>query len=200
MIVYVETNFLFEHGLGRAQQESCRTLLQWCQQRHVDLRIPAFSIPEVHSALRRRERARFDVVRGLKSQQSDARRHSADPSPYAVAEDGLHAWTKREGSRMAALMLEMDLAATFLPLDFNALQTAIHLHEVKAVGGDADRFILATIICDLDNRKRARDTAPSLFITGDTDFSKATSYLTPYSCSLVTSYSAAVARLKGPSA
>lgn len=197
MIVYVETNFLFEFGLGRAQQESCRVLVAWCQTGRIELRLPTFAVPETLAALRRRERDRRDVIRGLKLQQSDARRHSADPSTYATAEEGLQAWTRREGVEVDRLTRELFRLAKFLPLDFDALGTSYLLRDLKVISGDADLFILGSIVQDLDRRKAAGDTAPSLFISGDADFADARHWLQPYSCDLLTSYSAAVARLKG---
>ena len=196
MIVYVETNYLFELGLGRAQQESCRVLVNWCRAGRIGLRLPAFAIPEMHSAVRRRDGDRLDVIRGLKSQQGDARRHSADPSTYAIAEEGLRAWTLREGDQLKALALDLFRVATFLPLDFEALEITYRLRSLKVLTGDADLFILASIIRDLDVRKSQGDTSPSLFVTGDADFANAKTYLQPYSCDLLTSYSAAVGRLK----
>lgn len=91
---------------------------------------------------------------------------------------------------------ELFHVAKFVPLDFEALEHAYRLRELKALTGDADLFILASIIRDLDVRKSQGDTAPSLFVTGDADFANAKTYLQPYSCDLLTSYSAAVGRLK----
>lgn len=150
----------------------------------------------MHSAVRRRDSGRLDVIRGLKSQQGDARRHSADPSTYAIAEQGLRAWTIREGTQLNSLAEELFRVARFLPLDFKALDNAYFLRSLKVLTGDADLFILASIIRDLDLRKANGDTSPSLFITGDADFTNAKTWLNPYSCDLLTSYSAAVGRLK----
>jgi hypothetical protein len=197
VIVYLETNYLFELGLGRAQHESCRALLDWCMERRIDLRLPTFALPETHGALRRREAARADVIRGLKGQQADARRHSADPAAYQIAEDGLQIWTLREGEQMDMLTQKLLRAARFIPLDFEALEHAYRLRRLKALSGDADLFILASIIRDLELRRDSGDIAPSLFVTGDADFTKAKSHLRPFSCDLLTSYAGAVARLKG---
>lgn len=199
MIVYVETNFLFELALGRAQQDSCRVLMGWCRSGVIELRLPAFAMPEMHGAMRRRESARSDVIRGLKAQQADARRHSANPEFYQVAEDDLQLWTLREGEQMGRLTQELLRVAIFVPLDFESLEHAYRLRALKILTGDADSFILASIIRDLEVRISAGDVTRSLFVTGDTDFMRARPYLAPYSCDLLTSYSAAVARLKGSS-
>lgn len=199
MIVYLETNFLFELGMGRAQQDSCRTLVEWCRAARIEIRIPAFAIPEARGALRRREGARLDVIRGLKTQENDARRHSADPAAYELAQSGLREWTRHEGKQVEALTQELFALAKFVSLDFEALEHASRLREAKVVSGEADLFIVASIIRDLEVRASSNDRARSLFVTGDTDFAKAKRHLRPYSCDLLTSYSAAVARLKGSS-
>lgn len=67
----------------------------------------------------------------------------------------------------------------------------------KVLTGDGDLLNFASIIRDLDLRKSGGDAAPSVFITGDTDYANVRPFLQPYSCDLLTSYSAAVARLKG---
>ena len=58
-------------------------------------------------------------------------------------------------------------------------------------------LIFAPIMSDLVLRKNAGDMSASVFITGDADFANVRHWLQPYSCDLLTSYSAAVARLKG---
>ena len=172
-------------------------LVQWCEAGEVDLRLPAFAFPEMRAALRRREDERRDVIRSLKRQQSDARRHSADPSPYAVAESELQTWTEREGAQLELVTQTLRRIATFLPLDADTLDTVYILRYHRVIPGDADLFILGSVIEDLSRRELQGDKSRSMFISGDRDFLAAGDWLTMYSCELLTSYSAAVARLKG---
>ena len=198
MIVYIESNFVFELGLGRQEQHHCATLLEWSAARRIELRLPAFAIPESRQALRRRAADRLLAIRALKTQNEDARRHSsADIETYDSAERSLRAWTEREAAGITAMLVRLYRQVTFISLDLDTLTTAELFRAVKVLNGDGDLLMFASVVHDLEQRKRRGDTAPSLFVTGDTDFERAKPYLRPYSCDLLTSYSAAVARLKG---
>ena len=198
MIVYVETNFVCELGLARQEQRYCADLLRWCEEGRIDLRLPAFSIPEVRRAVRKRDEARLIAITALKKQRDDAKRHpAANSDTYALAEAALRAATEREAEQINSLIVGLYRQVKILPLDAEALSNVEVFRAVNLLRGDGDVFIFASVMRDLTLRRSTGDTAPSLFITGDTDFRNTTHFLSVFSCDLLTSYSAAVARLKG---
>lgn len=168
MIVYIETNFVFELGLGREEREYCNTLLQWSVDGRIDLRLPAYAVPEARRALRKREADRLAAVRALKTQRDDAKRHSAaDAQTYDVAEQSLRTWTDREAEQVNALLLGLYRWVKFIPLDRETLANDDAFRAVKVLRGDGDLLIFASIMSDLVLRKNTGDTTASIFVTGD---------------------------------
>jgi hypothetical protein len=199
VIVYIESNFLFELGLARDGRDACETLLQWCEAGRIQLRLPAFAIPEVRGALRKREAGRLEAMRLLNAQRDDARRHSAADAPtFEAAQLALQMWTDREAEQIDQVMGRLlHGPAEFVELDHDALANDDLLRTVKALSGDGDLLIFACILRDLVRRRNAGDPSPSMFVTADADYRSVREWLRPYSCDLITSYSTAVARLKG---
>lgn len=202
MIVYVETNFIFELGLGREQREHCRSLPELCEQGKGELRLPAYAIAETRGGLHKREKERLEAGLVLKAQRDDAKRHSAEDVPaLESAQQSLRLWTAREAEQLDGLLRRLLYGQVkFVSLDHEGLQIEETLRPVKVLSGYGDLLILACILRDLVRRRNAGDTSPSFFVTSDADFRGAASFFRPYSCDLLTSYSAAVARLKGHSA
>lgn len=197
MIVYVESNFVFELGLGRGERAYCSQLMEWCETERIELRLPACAIPEIRGALRKRNADRLTAIGKLKGQREDATRYSvSDAHTYRLAEEALRAATEREAQQINSLIAGLYRLVKVVALDHEALWNAETFRAVKVLRGDGDIFVFASILRDLDLRRKTGDMAPSMFVTGDADFRNTTSFLTPYSCDLLTSYSAAVARLK----
>jgi hypothetical protein len=198
VIVYIESNFIFELGLNREQREHCLALLDWCEAGYIDLRLAAFAIPEARRALRKREADRLDTVRMLKFQSGDSKRHSTeDVATIESAREALQSWTDREAEQINDVMRRLLYGrVTFISLDRAALHNDEIFRAVKVLPGDGDLLIFACVMTDLVLRRSTGDTATSLFVTGGTDFLNAKIHFKPYSCDLLTSYSAAVGRLK----
>lgn len=200
MIVYLESNFVFELGLGRGEHGYCSELLRWCETGRIELRLPACVIPEVRGALRKRNADRFNAIRALNAQREDANRHSvsaSDAQTYRLAEEALRAAGDREAEQINSLIAGLYRVVKIVALDDDVLRNVELYRAVKVLHGEGDVVVFASIMRDLESRKRLGDTAPSMFITFDSDFRNTAFYLRPYSCDLLTSYSAAVARLKG---
>ncbi len=199
MIVYVETNFIFELGFGRQEAEHCRLLLEWCKTGRIEVRLPAYALAESRRALRKRDASRLDAFRVLKTQSDDAKRHSAADAPILdLAQQTLRLWTDREAVQLNDLIrLLLYGPVKLLPLDSESLGNDEVFRAVKVLSGDGDLLIFASIMRDLVLRQSAGDVRPSCFVTMDAEFRSAKTFLKPYSCDLLTSYSAAVARLKG---
>jgi hypothetical protein len=199
VIVYLETNFLFELATGRDTNDSCVSLLQWCREEQIALRIPAHALLETRTALRRRAAIQTGVARDLQDQHRDVdRARTRDLADlYLTAAQHLKNSADVERQYLMSLSEELLHLATILPTDREVLLHSERFRIAKVLTGDGDLLNFASIIRDLDLRKSGGDVAQSMFITGDADFANVRQWLQPYSCDLLTSYSAAVARLKG---
>jgi hypothetical protein len=201
VIVYVETNFLFELATGRDKKDSCGLLLEWARQQQIHLRLPATALTEMRTALRRRAAIQLGVARDLGDQFRDVQRGRDDEiaRTYKAAETYLKATVKTEGNHLSVLTEELSRIAAIIPLDGDVLALSERFRALEVLTGDGDLLNFASIMRDLELQKFNGETAPSMFITGDADFGNVRKHIRPYSCDLLTSYSAAVARLKGSS-
>lgn len=198
MIVYIESNFIFELGLGRAARDSCARLCGLAREGRIQLTLPACALPEVRTALRKREASRLEALKALQAQRDDAQRHFApEVEIYHRATEALRARTEHEAQAIDALLVELRLFVRIIPLDHDTFGEVDLFRSMKVLKGDGDLLIFGSIINDLWNRNVQHDNARSLFVTDDGDFLSTKPYLARYSCDLLTSYTAAVARLKG---
>lgn len=77
MIVYVETNFIFEIALQQREQAHCWRLLEFAGQGNIELAIPAYSITEPYEKLIRKERERKDLSARLRAELGELGRSVA---------------------------------------------------------------------------------------------------------------------------
>jgi hypothetical protein len=196
VIVYVETNFILELALEREQAASCRQLADWTRHRLVDLRIPAYAAAEAQMALRRRRADRSEAIKMLKSHARDLVRMPRTLGAGQMCSDASEALSisnEDEHGRMIEVIRELYDIASFIPLDKSAIQLAEFVQSAGSVSGDGDLLIFGSILRDFTDR---REKGASLFVTRDRGFgARASSWLRPWSCDLITSYDAAVGRL-----
>lgn len=200
MIVYLETNFILELALGRAQANACRQLLNWSEAQHVHLCLPAFALTEARSALRRRERERLAVIEGLRKQVAEFGRldGSADLAHAClVAAEVMGQSIKDDREALSLLFEKLFQSASFIPLDHIVVRLTDVFAKARVLTGDGDLLIFASVMQDLLDRQRMPIFGPSLFVTGDHDFgAPAAKWLLPFSCDLLNSYDDAVDRVK----
>lgn len=200
MIIYLETNFLLELALRREQSGSCRQLLDWCADQKHSLYLPVYALAEARSAFRRRERTRFGLVDDLKAQARDlARLRGSSDLAHSCEDTGsaLGASIDHERASLNTLVEELLLSASFIALDHAVVERAEDLRRQSLIAGDGDLLVFASVVRNLEDRQRAGTMAESIFITRDADFGgDAAKWLRPFSCELLNSYDAAVARLK----
>ena len=65
MNVYVETNFVLELALLQEQYASCEKILGLCEERCVQLVLPAYSLAEPYETLTRRQKQRKGIGKEL---------------------------------------------------------------------------------------------------------------------------------------
>lgn len=200
MIIYAETNFLVEWTCRQEQTESCGILLQWSAERRIDLRIPAEAFTEAYTALQKKVNERRDVKERLERQARDFRRVNELREPAVLFEDASRALSLRseqEDRRFTELAKHLRRDATIIPLDAAVLGLIEEFRSLGTVRGEGDLHIFASVMANLMSRNNAGDTAPSLFATRDRGFEvDAANFLRPFNCTLLTSYPAAVSRLR----
>lgn len=81
MIVYVESNFVFELALVREEYAHCRSLLDLAGVQKIILTLPAYSIGEPYEALIRRSKQRDDFRNRLEVELNELSRSQ----PYQQA-------------------------------------------------------------------------------------------------------------------
>ena len=79
MIVYVESNFVFERALLRAEHEACDSLIDLAKAGRVRLMLPAFSVGEPYEAWVRRSKSRNELRNRLTIEIAELARSK----PYA---------------------------------------------------------------------------------------------------------------------
>lgn len=152
MIVYTETNFLLELALEQEQHTSCEELLQLAESKTLTLAIPAFSVTEAVTKLRRTNVERRELQQRLNPQRRELKRTQS----FTQAEDDAFAKVAEalirnaQGAELRFLQLEARLfqAVRFLPLDSAVaaeVSKYINNHELTP----PDATVLASIMVDL---------------------------------------------------
>lgn len=77
MKVYVETNFVLEIAFLQEQHLSCDKILNLCEQKRIELILPAYSLVEPIQTLRRRQKKRRSIKKGLEEELDQITRSSS---------------------------------------------------------------------------------------------------------------------------
>jgi predicted nucleic acid-binding protein len=85
MNIYVETNFVLELALMQEQYKSCEEIISACQERKINLVVPAYCLVEPYEALIRRSKIRQDLKENVKYQLEQLARSE----PYKEKVDAL---------------------------------------------------------------------------------------------------------------
>jgi len=74
MDVYVESNFVLEVALRQEQHKHCQSLIEWAEQNHIQLILPAFSLAEPYETQVRRAKNRKQLSDDLTREVGQLRR------------------------------------------------------------------------------------------------------------------------------
>jgi hypothetical protein len=201
VIVYAETNLILELTLGREQCDSCRQLLEWAKKQQIALRLPAYAFYEARQALRRKQQMRRTLTNDLAAEVTELGRmrpfaNVVDPLVSAGAV--LTNVTATESALLDDVAGELDACTSDIPFDRRASWDLEIFRMVRLLKGDGDLIILSCVMSDLEKRANSGDDARSIFVTRNSrDFrDELRPYLRARSCDLLTSYDAAVSRLR----
>lgn len=119
MIVYAESNFVFELAFVREEVEHAERLLELAEEGRIRLAIPAFSFAEPYESLIRRARNRKSIQDQLATELEELARSRpyADVMDTSQAVTGLLAASaQEERNRLASVLERLARTADVIPL------------------------------------------------------------------------------------
>jgi predicted nucleic acid-binding protein len=153
MRVYVETNFVLELALQQEQHAACEAILEMAEARQVELVLPAYSLVEASTALRRRTIERKGSLDDVNRQLREvARMKGYAPSVEQTTKDMqalLVDAVQKAGARFAQLTRRLHAGSILLPLAARELAKASEL-ETEYGLSYPDVLVLAPVLCDPD--------------------------------------------------
>ena len=197
MIVYVETNFIFELAFLREEHESCETILALANSKDLDLALPAFSIGEPYEALVRRHRQRKEVHHKLTSEIQELSRSK----PYQEATDRLQELTaflldsgEDEKQRLDETLDRVVSAAEIIPIGLDIIRLGMTYRNTFGLTAQ-DSIVCASVMSHL----RRPIGSEALFVTKNSkDFASPSirAELDDCRCKLFTTFTSALAYLQ----
>lgn len=188
MIVYVETNFIFEIALQQREQAHCWQLLEFADRGDIELAIPAYSITEPYEKLIRKERERKDLSARLRTELGELGRSAAygkAPRRYADVAQLLIASSQEEHQRLAEIQKRLLELATVIGTNREVLKTALVAQREMGIGPQ-DSIVYASVQQHLSAHRSA-----SCFINKNTkDFSelRIQASFKAYNCPIIPSF------------
>jgi predicted nucleic acid-binding protein len=190
MIVYVESNFVFELALVREEYSHCKALLDLAGEQKIILTLPAYSIGEPYEALIRRSKQRSDFRNRLNVELNELSR--SQPYQQACQEmRKLDAFLldsiNEEKRRLDEALNDILDVAQLIPVDGQTIRNAILVQQSHQLSPQ-DSIVFASIIAHLTNAS----PQTSLFITknsGDFVVKPVLADLAKHNCKLLTRFS-----------
>lgn len=189
MIVYVESNFVFELALVREEQPHCRSLLDLAGERKIILTLPAYRIGEPYEALIRRSKQRDDFRNRLEVELNELSRSQ----PYQQACQELEKSAaflldsiREEKQRLDEALNDILDVAQLIPVDGQTIRNAILMQQSHDLSPQ-DSIVFASVLAHLTNAS----PQVSCFITKNSrDFvtQPALTDLAKHNCKLLTRF------------
>jgi predicted nucleic acid-binding protein len=190
MIVYVESNFVFELALMREEHSYCKSLLDFAAAQKIILAIPAYSIGEPYETLIRRSKHRKDLHDKLEVELNELSRSQ----PYEKASQELKESAafllksnEEEERRLGEALNDILEVAKIIPLDAQTVRNAFPLQQSHDLSPQ-DSIVFASILAHLTGAS----PQTSCFITKNSrDFvvTPVLADLAKYNCKLLTRFS-----------
>ncbi len=190
MIVYVESNFVFELALVREEHPHCRSLLDLAGGKKIKLTLPAYSIGEPYEALIRRSKQRRDFHNRLEVELNELSRSQ----PYRQACQELMKSAAflsdsigEEKQRLDEALNDILDIVQIIPVDGQTIRKAILLQQSHNLSPQ-DSIVFASVPAHLTNAS----PQVSCFITKNSrDFvtQPALADLAKQNCKLLTRFS-----------
>ncbi|MCI0664837.1 MAG: hypothetical protein L0220_27555 [Acidobacteria bacterium] len=190
MIVYVESNFVFESALMREEYSRCRSLLDLAGEQKIVLTLPAYSIGEPYETLIRRSKQRRDFHNRLKVELKELSRSQ----PYQqTCQELMRSATflsdsiSEEKQRLDEALNDILDIAQIIPVDRRTIRNAIVMQQSHDLSPQ-DSIVFASILAHLTNAS----PQVSCFITKNSrDFvtQPVLADLAKHNCKLLTRFS-----------
>jgi predicted nucleic acid-binding protein len=198
MIVYFESNFVFEVAFQRGDHLAAGELLNLAKERKIELVIPAYSIGEPYEGMTRRSKDRSQLHNRLEQEL----RELARSQPYANVREisnevtaMLIASAAEEKRRLDETLSSILDCADVVPLNRAVFQLALSRRgEFNLAPQDA--FVLASV----EFHARSRTGTDKLFLTTNSaDFlnSELEAHLLDCQCKLMTKFGNGLAYVRG---
>ena len=157
MNVYVETNFVLEHGLEQEECDTCAEIIRLASTGQLRLVVPAFSLAEPYYSIYGKAKSRSRLGEDLRlhlGQLGRSRRHREIPAMFDALAAALiaSAQFEREGVRRA--VEELTLAAEVIPLDAAMIRAAAEAEVSYGLSG-LDAVVLASVLTHLEENRPA---------------------------------------------
>lgn len=190
MIVFVETNFVFELAFARDEHAACERILRFAENQNLALCVPAFSLSEPNETLVRRANRRKTLSRELKAELNEMARSKL----YQESSTQMQNLTKLLIESVDEEKRDFDHAlnrivavSRVLPLDEKVITHGIELQETRSLTPQ-DSIIYASVLQHLNTleldlvkcfvTKNARDFATPDIINE----------LKPFNCKFLTRF------------
>ncbi len=190
MIVYVESNFILELALLRAEHKDCEMLVSLAESQDIDLTLPAFSVGEPYEALGRRLKRREELRKKLSTEIQELARskpYQESPTEFQRLMDLLLSSGEEEKRKLDKALNKTLSVAEVIPIDLNTIKAAIAFQESHSLSPQ-DSIVYASI---LDHLARTSG-GPHCFITKNSrDFvtPDIVNDLAAYNCRLLSQFS-----------
>jgi predicted nucleic acid-binding protein len=152
MNVYVETNFVLEHGLEQEEWDTCTEIIRLAPAGRLRLVVPAFSLAEPHYAIygKAKSRSRLgDDLRLHLGQLARSRRHREIPATFDTLSAALIASVQFEREGLRRTVGELIKVAEVIPLDVAVLRQAAEVEISYGLSGP-DSVVLASVLANLE--------------------------------------------------
>ena len=186
MNVYVETNFVLELALLQEQYASCEKILGLCEERRIQLVLPAYSLAEPYETLTRRQKQRKRIEKELDIQLKQIARtatHADKLSGFLDLTALLIHSADEEAKRLEEVRSRLLETAEVVPLDASVLAASPdsqRLHDFSP----QDALVYASVLSHL---QRVRPPQSCFLNLNSRDFADQHVFdqLSQYNCKLL---------------
>jgi predicted nucleic acid-binding protein len=175
MILYTETNFVFELAFLRDEVDEAEALLRLAESKRIELVIPAFSMSEPYEAMTRRSRDRKALLDRVSAEIAELRRSR----PYSELEALSRGFTSavansatEEWDRLRQVQQRLLGASTIVPLESAVIRRAMQVGPELDLSAQ-DAIVFASVESHLQASRPARSCFATKnrkdFLTGEVE-------------------------------
>jgi len=163
MIVYAETNFVFEQSFLRSEHFQCEELLEMAKTNIIDLVIPAYSLVELYETCIRRKKARVQVTQDLLKEIGELSRSEPYMNLKTQANAALltlDSCNEEEQNRLNNVVSKLANQTRIISLTEDNVKAAIKFQADLGLSPQ-DAFVFSSVVSDL----KSQAAGPKCFVT-----------------------------------